>query len=138
MRSALRSIGSVVAGFVAASAVMMIVEMINGRVLYPGLAKAAEGVTDRETIRAIFAAAPLGALLVVVAGWVLGGVVGGWVTASVAPRATVGHGLVLGALLTLAGVASNLMLPPPAWFWVASLVVLMPSAYAGAHIVPKR
>jgi hypothetical protein len=138
MRSALRSIGSVVAGFVAASVVMMIVEMINGRVLYPELAKAAEGVTDRETIRSIFAAAPLGSLLVVVAGWVLGGGVGGWVAASVAPRTTVGHGLVLGGLLTLAGVANNLMLPPPAWFWVASLVVLMPAAYAGAHLVPKR
>jgi hypothetical protein len=138
MRSALRSTGSVVAGFVAASVVMVIVEMINGRVLYPELAKAAEGVTDRETIRAIFAAAPLGSLLVVVGGWVLGGVVGGWVAASVAPRATVGHGLVLGALLTLAGVANNLMIPPPAWFWVASLVVLLPAAYAGAHIVPKR
>jgi hypothetical protein len=138
MRSAFRSIASVVAGFVAASIVMMIVEMINGRVLYPGLAKAAEGVTDRETIRAIFAAAPLGSLLVVVAGWALGGVVGGWVTASLAPRASVGHALALGALLTLAGVANNLMLPPPAWFWVASLVVLVPAACAGAHIVPKR
>jgi hypothetical protein len=25
-----------------------------------------------------------------------------------------------------------------AWFWVASLVVLVPAAYAGAHLVPKR
>jgi len=32
MRSAFRSIGSVVAGFIAASIVMMIVETINGRV----------------------------------------------------------------------------------------------------------
>ena len=37
----LRSIGAVVAGFVAASIVMMIVESLNGRVFYPGLAKAA-------------------------------------------------------------------------------------------------
>ena len=138
MRSALRSIAAVVAGFVAASVVMMIVETINGRVLYPGLAKSAEGVTDRETIRALLATAPVGAFLVVIAGWILGGVAGGWVTARLASRATTGHGLVLGALLTLAGVANNLMLPPPLWFWIASLVVLLPAAYAGTRLVPAR
>ncbi len=138
MRSALRSIAAVVAGFVAASVVMMIIETINGRVLYPGLAKSAEGVTDRETIRALLAAAPVGAFLVVIAGWILGGVAGGWVTARLAARGTIGHGLVLGALLTLAGVANNLMLPPPLWFWIASLVVLLPAAYAGTRLVPAR
>ena len=138
MRSAFRSIAAVVAGFVAASVVMMIVETINGRVLYPGLAKSAEGVTDRETIRALLAAAPVGAFLVVIAGWILGGVAGGWVTARLAARGTIGHGLVLGALLTLAGVANNLMLPPPLWFWIASLVVLLPAAYAGTRLVPAR
>jgi hypothetical protein len=138
MRSAFRSICAVMAGFVAASIVMMIVESINGRVLHPELAKAAEGVKDRETIRALLAAAPIGAFLVVIAGWILGGVAGGWITARLAARATTGHGLVLGALLTLAGVANNLMVPPPAWFWIASLVVLMPAAYLGARLAPAR
>jgi hypothetical protein len=134
MRSVLRSIAAVVAGFIAASIVMMIIETINGRVLYPELAKAAEGVTDRETIRALFATAPLGSLLVVIGGWVLGGVIGGWTTARLASRAKTGHGLVLGALLTIAGVANNLMLPPPLWFWIASLGVLMPAAYLGTRL----
>ena len=138
MRSALRSIAAVVAGFIAASIVMMIIEMINGRVLYPELAKAADGVTDRETIRAELATAPVGAFLVVIAGWILGGVAGGWVTARLATHVTAGHGLTLGALLTLAGVANNLMVPPPLWFWIASLVVLMPAVYAGGRLAPAR
>ena len=138
MRSALRSIAAVVAGFIAASIVMMIVETINGRVLHPELGKAAEGVTDRETIRVLLATAPVGAFLVVIAGWILGGVAGGWVTARLAAQAAAGHGLVLGALLTLAGVANNLMIPPPLWFWVASLVVLMPAAQVGARLAPAR
>jgi hypothetical protein len=138
MRSAFRSIAAVVAGFVIASIVMMIIETINGRVLYPELAKAADGVKDRETIRALLAAAPAGALLVVGAGWILGGVAGGWATARLAARATTGHGLVLGALLTLAGVANNIMIPPPLWFWIASVVVLMPAAYVGARLAPTR
>jgi hypothetical protein len=134
MRSALKSIAAVVAGFIAASIVMMIIETINGRVLYPELAKAAEGVTDRESLRALFATAPLGSLLVVIGGWVLGGVIGGWTTARLAVRAKAAHGLVLGALLTFAGVSNNLMLPPPLWFWIASLVVLMPAAYLGTRL----
>jgi hypothetical protein len=138
MRSALRSITAVVAGFIATSIVMMVVEMLNGRVLYPELAKAADGVKDREAIRALLAAAPAGAFLVVVAGWILGGVAGGWVTARLAAQGSAAHGLVLGALLTLAGVANNLMVPPPLWFWIASLVVLMPAAYVGARLVPAR
>ena len=134
----LRSVAAVVVGFVAASIVMMIVETINGRVLYPGLAKAAEGVTDREVIRGIFASAPVGALLVVIVGWILGGLAGGWVAARIAGRSGVAHGVVLGVLLTCAGVANNLALPPPTWFWVASLVVLIPSAYAGARSAGVR
>lgn len=129
----LRSVTAVVLGFVAASAVMMLVESLNGRVLYPELAKAAEGVTDREAIRALFAAAPVGALLVVIGGWILGSFAGGWVAARVAGRAGTRHGLVLGLLLTLAGIANNLMLPPPLWFWIAGLVVMLPAAWTGAR-----
>ncbi|MCU0253263.1 MAG: hypothetical protein MUE47_01875 [Acidobacteria bacterium] len=130
----LRSIAAVVLGFVTASVVMMLVESVNGRVLYPELAKAAEGVTDREAIRALFAAAPAGALLVVIGGWIAGSFAGGWVAARVSGRAGVRHGLVLGLLLTLAGIANNLMLPPPLWFWVAGLVVMLPAAWAGAKL----
>jgi hypothetical protein len=117
---------------------MMLIESINGRVFYPELAKAAEGVKDRETIRALFATAPVGALLVVIGGWILGGVAGGWVTARLAGKANATHGIVLGTLLTLAGVANNLMLPPPLWFWIASLVVLMPAACLGARFARAR
>jgi hypothetical protein len=74
----------------------------------------------------------------VIAGWILGGVAGGWTTARLATQATVRHSLILGALLTLAGVANNLMIPPPLWFWIASLVVLIPAAYLGARLAPAR
>lgn len=138
MRSILRSIAAVVAGFIAASIVMTIVEAINGRVLYPELGKAAEGMTDREAIRALLATAPVGAFLVVIVGWILGGLAGGWVAARLAPKSVLGHALALGALLTLAGIANNLMVPPPLWFWIASLVVLLPATYLGARFAQSR
>src|SRR5437773_1163025 len=100
----IRSVLAVIAGFVAASLVMMIVETINGHLLYPELSKLAEGVTDREAIRAIMASAPVGAMLVVLLGWVLGSLAGGLLASWIGRGAPVVHGLVLGGLLTLAGI----------------------------------
>ena len=138
MSPRLKSFAAIFFGFVIASAVMMLVEMINGRVLYPDMAKAAEGVNDRETIRAILTSAPVGALLVVVFGWLMGGIVGGWVAARLAPRDGMRHALILGVGLTFAGVANNLMLPPPVWFWAATMVVLLPATYVGARLASAR
>ena len=133
-----RSILAVIAGFIAASVVMIVVESINTRVLYPEMGKLAEIATDREAIRAAMASAPAGALLVVIAGWVLGSLAGGFVAGWIGSNAPIAHGLVLGLLLTLAGIVNNLMLPPPAWFWVAALVVFVPAAYAGARLAPSK
>ena len=47
MGRVIRSILAVIAGFVGASAIMMIVETANGKLLYPELAKRAEGITNR-------------------------------------------------------------------------------------------
>jgi hypothetical protein len=133
----LRSILAVVAGFVVASAVMMAVEAVNGRFLYPELGKLAEGMTDREAIRSLLAGAPVGAFLVVIFGWAIGSLAGGFVAAWIGRRAPMRHALVLGGLLTLAGIANNLMVPPPLWFWIAGLVVLIPATYAGALLAPR-
>jgi hypothetical protein len=46
--------------------------------------------------------------------------------------------MVLGVLLTLAGVANNLMLPPPVWFWIATFAVFLPATYIGARLVPRQ
>ena len=131
-----RSILAVVAGFVAASLVMIVVESVNGHVLYPELGKLAEGMTDREAIRELMASAPAGALLVVLFGWALGSFVGGFVAGWIGRHAPTRHGLILGVLLTLAGVANNMMIPPPSWFWVPTLLVFVPAAYAGARLAP--
>jgi MFS family permease len=137
MSKVVRSILAVIVGFVAASAVMLLIESINGHVLYPELGKLAEGMTDKEAIRALMASAPAGAFVVVLVGWALGGLLGGLVAAWIGRRAPVAHALVLGGLLTLAGIANNLMLPPPAWFWIASLLVFLPATYVGAELAPR-
>ena len=83
MGKTVRSILALIAGFIAASAVMMLFEIVNGRVLYPELGKMAEGMTDREAIRALLATAPVGAFLVVLLGWVAGSFGGGFLAARI-------------------------------------------------------
>ena len=138
MWKVVRSFLAVLAGFVAASVVMMVIETVNGRVLHPELGKMAEGMTDREAIRALLATAPVGAFLVVLIGWLLGSLLGGFLAAWIGWNAPVAHALVLGGLLTLAGIANNLMVPPPGWFWVVSLAVFLPAVYAGARLAPRK
>ena len=138
MGKAVRSVLAVIAGFVAAGAVMMVIESINGHVLYPELGKMAEGVMDREVLRDLLATAPVGAFLVVLFGWALGSFAGGFLAARIAASAPGTHALVLGGLLTLAGIGNNLMIPPPGWFWIPTLVVFLPAAHAGARLAPKR
>ena len=132
------SIFAVVAGFIAASAIMMIVECVNGQILYPELGKSAAGVTDIQKIKEIMASAPIGALVVVLFGWGLGSLAGGFLATLISRKQSVRPALVLAGLLTLAGIANNLMLPPPIWFWLATFVVFLPATYLGARLVPKK
>ena len=138
MGKTVRSVLAVIAGFVAASVVMLVVESINGHVLYPELGQMAKGMTDREAIRALLASAPVGALLVVLLGWALGSLLGGFVAAWIGRNAPVAHALVLGGFLTLAGIANNVMIPPPGWFWIPTLAVFLLGAYAGARLALRK
>lgn len=131
-----RGILAVVAGFVVASVVMMCVEFVNGHLIYPELGRAAEGLTDREAIRQVMAAAPVGAFLVVLFGWILGSVAGGYVAAKITAVAPMRHAIITGVLLTLAGIANNLMLPPPTWFWIG-IVVFLPAAWFGGRAASR-
>jgi hypothetical protein len=137
MRPMMRSVMGVGAGFILASAIMMALESVNGRFLYPELGKLAEGVKDRDALKSILSRAPTGAFFVVILGWVLGSIAGGCMAALIGKRAPVGHALVLGGILALAGIATNLMIPPPLWLWIVGLMVFLPATFAGARLAQR-
>jgi hypothetical protein len=123
--------------FVVARAIIMGVEWVNGLFLYPGPARVAKGMTDREALKALLANAPVGALLVVALGWMLRSLAGGCVAAWIGKRAQVANAQVLGGLLTLAGIADNLMIPPPPWFCAGGFIVFIPASYAGSRLAVR-
>ena len=155
-----RSILGVIAGFVVASVIMMVNETANARVFFPGFAEQAaakdKAITQnavdqglaadssevlmqrREAVREVMAGAPVGALLVVIFGWAISSIAGAFVATWIAGRSPITHGVILGVLLTLAGIANNLMIPPPTWFWVLTIIVFLPATFLGARLAPKR
>ncbi|HJV23602.1 MAG TPA: hypothetical protein VJ570_12940 [Holophagaceae bacterium] len=136
--SILRRIFGVILGFVVASAVMLLVEFTNGHLFYPEVGAAAKLVTTAAQMKALMAQVPVGSLAVVIVGWLLGSIVGGWAATRIARSESTGPALSLGLLLTLAGISNNLMMPPPTWFWVVSLPVFFPGTWYGARVAGSR
>jgi hypothetical protein len=133
MTPLIRSILAVVAGLVAANLIMLAVTSVNS-VLHPEIVKAVESNDPEALQTAIAAPGSIGALLIVLAAWVLGSLAGGFVGARISQRAAVVHGLIVGGLFMAGGIANNLAYPPPLWFWVATGFAFLPAAYAGARL----
>lgn len=131
MKSILRSIAGVVFGACVAGGVIILVELISGRMYPPppGL-----DLRDPEVFKSYFAGLPVGAFLMVLVAWGLGTFAGAWVCARIAGRLKVAHGLLLGALFLIAGVTNMLAIPHPAWMWASAFLVFGAGGYSGGRL----
>lgn len=125
---ALRYAGAVIAGLIAAFVLVASSESIV-HVLYPPAA--GTNMDDFEQVKRFVAALPLTALVLVLAGWLIGTFVATWLAAKIARNPVAGY--VVGALLLTAGVVNAIKIPQPVWFSIASFVI-----YVGATIVGAR
>ncbi|TVR49311.1 MAG: hypothetical protein EA425_12615 [Puniceicoccaceae bacterium] len=87
----------------------------------------------------MFATAPL---LLATAYRIAYGIVGGYVTARLAPHAPVGHALVLGGVGTvLSALGAAASIPAglaPAWFPILLVLTALPSAWLGGRLCLRR
>ena len=132
MRRAGRSILAVVVGAVVAMILVSVVEMVSG-LLYP--LPADVDPPQPDLMQQYIARLPIGAFLLVLAGWAVGSFVGGWVAARLAGRAPLTHGLVIGLLFLAAGIMTMLMIPHPLYMWVGGIVLPLACSYLGARLV---
>jgi len=118
----------VVAGIVVGVLIVAAVEAVGHTVFPPppGL-----NMHDPEQLKSLMAKLPIGALLLVVVGWALGPLGGGFVAAKVA--GTLRAALSVGVLLTLAGVWTMVEIPHPIWMWVLGVLIPVPMAAVGAR-----
>jgi hypothetical protein len=125
---ALRYVGAVIAGLVAAFLLVAGAEGIV-HVMYP--APPGTNMEDFEQVKRFVAALPVTALVLVLAGWLIGTFVATWLAAKIAHNPLAGY--IVGALLLAAGVMNAFMIPQPVWFSIVSFVI-----YIGATIVGAR
>jgi hypothetical protein len=130
-----RSAISVIAGLVAAVAIMMACEYTNS-LLHPF----PEGMNtqDIEAVRNFAGTMPLQALLLVALGWTAGSFVGGYVATRAAGGHTAGPALALAVLLTAAGGLNAWMIQNPAWFHAGGLPVFVLFTMLGEYAGRRR
>lgn len=133
----LRSILVVVAGVVVGGIAVFALEML-GMTLFP----LPDGVDpmDPESLAAAAAAGqiPLGAMIMVLAAWLVGALIGGYVAARLAAREALKHALVVGAVFTVLDLGNILTIPSPIWMAVLGVGLPVPAAYLGSRWAPRR
>lgn len=129
-----RRIVAVIAGLAGSVAVIMVVQALNVR-LYPP--PAGFDFANPDALAALMAQMPLGALLMVELSYAAGSLAGGAVVHLVVRNRTTGPLIVVGWLLTLAGVANLAAVPHPLWFAVLSTVTYVPCVFLGTAAVAR-
>lgn len=128
-----RKILAVVVALIIATAIIMIVEMLNSYILAP---PSADVMKDPAKLREYMASGPAMAYLVVLFGYALGAFAGGFIVTKISRRVSSGFTLplVVGGILTLLGISNFMMIPgQPIWFMIAALIVFEPLALIGSR-----
>ena len=120
----MRILLGIVAGIVVAVVCVMAIEAL-GHTLYPpppGI-----DLTDPAHVERLMATLPAGAFVAVVAGWFIGALAGASTANLIARRAFAGW--IVAGLVICGGVATMLMIPHPAWMWVAGIALPIVAAW---------
>ncbi len=135
MRSALRSAGVVLLGFVVAVIVLVAAEVVNSKI-FP--LPAGIDPTNMEALKQVVANLPARAFVLVVMGWAVATFCGAWLAARLASRVQAVHGGVVTVMLIVAGILNMLDLPHPTWVWIAGLAAFVIGGVVGTRIGADR
>jgi len=135
INSLVRNVLAMLAGVIVAMVLMVLLQSVAHRVYPPppGL-----DFTDPAVRESIMIKAPVGALLIVLASYFVGTLVGAWVAARLSADAPLRQGYLIGALLVVASVMNLRAIPHPLWFIVANIAVVIVAAYVGARLGVKK
>jgi len=127
-----RKILALVVAFIAATAVIMIVEMLNSLVI---ARPSADVIADPAKLREYMANGPVIGYVVVLVGYFLGSFAGGFIVKNMSRRESPGMALpiLIGSVLMIAGILNFVMLPgQPLWFLILGLLTFIPISLLGA------
>ena len=112
---ALAGVAGVCSGFLVIAAIEQVAHAVYAPSVMPD-------ISTPEAMAAYVGSMPLGAFLFVLAAYVAGTVVGGFVGIAIARRHAMRFAGLAGGLILLASIANFVAVPHPTWFVVATLV----------------
>lgn len=123
-----RNIISVIVGLVSAIAVFLIAETINSS-LHP--IPQTLDYKDSIAVKAFHKNQPLTLWLFVLAGWIIGSALCGFLIKLISKNENKKLPITAGSILTLSAMANFFLLPHPAWFIIVGLLIFIPSTLLG-------
>src|SRR5262245_49342915 len=130
----LRTILGVIAGLLAAMLLMFGIEALATTLFPPppGL-----NLFDEADLAKLVAMAPFGMKALVVSGWLLASLAGGWIAAKIAhhPRAAA---LIVGLLVAAGCLLNAAAIPHPLWMNALGVLLPVPLALLGARFARKN
>ena len=131
-----RTLLGAVIGLVTAAITIMLIEFA-GHQVYPPPPGLNPMVT--EDMAKIMQMLPLGAMLFVVAAWLIGAFDGGFIAALIARKGHPRAAAVVPALMVMAGVVGMIIQMPghPTWMAIVGLLLPIQAALAGAWLATK-
>jgi hypothetical protein len=93
---------------------------------------------NRELLEAAVKLMPAGAFALLLVNYIICSFLAGLIATLVAQRTTKRPAVIVGIVLTLAGLYNIIMVPHPVWFAVLNLLVYLPCAYLGYMAVRKK
>jgi len=116
----LRRILAVLAGLIAGSICITVVEKI-GHALYPPPADAAAG--DMEALKTYVEQAPFMALFFIIIAYALAAIVSGFTASKISNNGKHTSAVICGMIFLLMTIYMMISLPSPIWFWILGILV---------------
>lgn len=131
----LRSIGAVVAGIVAGSIMVALVESL-GHAAFPLPEGLQADLNNPAAIKKLMDSVPLGSKVAVLVAWASGALVSGMVAMAISGKRTSARAT--GIFMLVAVILNLMMIPHPLWMMAGGILLPVPASLAGARLVQKK
>jgi hypothetical protein len=128
----LRKIGGALAGLVIVFLFVQVAELGVHRLHPPA---AGTNMNDFQEVKKYVAALPVTALVLVLAGWLFGTVLGTLTAARIGRSAVPAY--FIAVLLLIGGIVSSIVIPQPVWFSVVLFAIYVGGSLLGTRLGPS-
>lgn len=130
----LKKVLAVIVGITVGVFGIMLIQNISSQ-MYPWPAELK--LSDTEGVKQYFGTLPVAAFLMVILSYIVGSFFGG-MAATTLSKEKYHSAIIVGGVLTLAGIANGMNIPQPLWVSIVSVLVFIPFALLGAECIPIK